>query len=437
MKVTINELNSCKRGMEVEVPPEVVSSEMTKAFETYQRSARIPGFRRGKIPLSVVKQRFGKQVEGEVLSRLIEEFAHRALEEKRIEPIHHPVLDEYDYRQGEPFVFRTTFEVRPALKVEGYRALEVKRSEAEVPEGRVEAALASLRERAAKFSTREGRRAEPGDVVVGSLSGRFLEGKGKNFQDEPITMTAGAEENHPDFNAALAGIGAGEARTFQVRYPDEYPSGNLAGRLVEYVLASREVKVKELPELDDELAKEIGDFRTLEDLRGHVRQELLRRERAAADGEAKDKILTALVEKNEFEVPDSLVEAQLDRQMEDAVRALLLQGVDPNRAGVNWKEEREKGRPTAIRRVKAMLILDAIAAQEAIAATTEEVNERLAEDARRQNVTVPALKERLLRKGHLDGLERQFTREKALDFLLDHATIIREGKLNAASTDGR
>jgi len=247
MKVTISELNSCKRGMEVEVPPEVVTSEMTKALEAYQHKARIPGFRRGKIPLSVVKQRFGKQVEGEVLSRLIEEFAHRALEEKRIEPIHHPVLDEYDYRQGEPFVFRTTFEVRPALQVEGYRALEVERREAEVTEDRVETALASLRERAAKYSTREGRKAEPGDVVVGSLSGRFLEGKGKNFQNEPITMTAGAEDNHPDFNAALAGIGAGETRNFQVRYPSDYPSGNLAGRLVEYVLAAREVKVKELP----------------------------------------------------------------------------------------------------------------------------------------------------------------------------------------------
>src|SRR5258706_3551463 len=243
MKVTISELNSCKRGMEVEVPPEVVTSEMTKALEAYQHKARIPGFRRGKIPLSVVKQRFGKQVEGEVLSRLIEEFAHRALEEKKIEPIHHPVLDEYDYRQGEPFVFRTTFEVRPALQVEGYRALEVELREAEVTEDRVETALASLREPAAQYSTREGRKAEPGDVVVGSLSGRFLEGKGKNFQNEPITMTAGAEDNHPDFNAALAGVGAGETRNFQVRYPSAYPSGNLARRLVEYVLPARQVKV--------------------------------------------------------------------------------------------------------------------------------------------------------------------------------------------------
>src|SRR5215470_13298317 len=127
MKVTINELNSTKRGMEVEIPAEVVSVEMEQALEAYRRRARIPGFRSGKIPLSVVKQRFGKQVEGDVLQHLIEEYAHRALEEKKIEPIQRPVLDEYDYRAGHPFVFRTTFEVRPALKIENYRGMGVSR----------------------------------------------------------------------------------------------------------------------------------------------------------------------------------------------------------------------------------------------------------------------------------------------------------------------
>jgi len=427
MKVTINELNSYKRGMEVEIPPEVVSSEMERAYEDYRRRARIPGFRKGKIPLSVVKQRYGKQVEGEVLSHLIEEYAQRALREKEIKPIQRPVLDEYDYRQGEAFVFRATFEVRPDLRITGYRDIAVTRREAKVTEEMVEASLASLRERAAKYSTREGRRAEAGDVAVGTFSGRFLEGKGKDFTNEPFTMRVGSEENHPEFNTALTGLAAGETQTFRVTYPKDYPSGVLSGRLVEYVLTAREVKVKELPPLDDDLAKEIGDFKSLAELREHLRQELLRREKAATDEETKDKILTELVQKHEIEAPESLIEAQLDRQIEESVRAMLVRGVDPHHAQVNWEREREEGRPLAARRVKAMLILEAIAAQESIKASPEDVNERLNEEARRQKVGVSELKERLLRKGHLEGLERQLTREKALDFLLDHATITREG----------
>jgi len=427
MKVTINEVNSTKRGMEVEIPADVVSGELEKAFENYRRRARIPGFRSGKIPLSVVKQRFGKQVEGDVLQHLIEEYAHRALEENKIQPIQHPVLDEYDYRQGQPFVFRTTFEVRPLVRVENYRSLAVARREAAVSEQQVSDSLEALRSRVARYSTLEGRKAEAGDVVVGTLAGRFLEGKGKDFAGEAITMTVGAEQNHPDFNEQLKAIGAGENRVFQVRYPPDYPSGILAGSQVEYTLSAREVKVRELPDLDDDLAKEIGDFATLQALTEHVRQELERREKAAVDGEAKDKILTNLVEKNEFEVPESMVDAQMDRQVEDTVRLMIMQGLDPHHAEVNWREEREKGREVAVKRVRAMLILEAIAQQEGIEVTGEEIQRRLQHEAKRQNISVGDLKEQLARKGNLDGLQRQLLREKALDFLLDQATISREG----------
>jgi len=427
MKVTINELNSTKRGMEVEVPEEIVAGEIEKAFETYRRRARIPGFRSGKIPLSVVKQRFGKQVEGDVLQHLIEEYAHRALEENKIEPIQRPVLDEYDYRQGHPFVFRTTFEVRPALKIENYRGMAVSRRQAVVSGEQVAETLQGLRERAARYSTVPARKAEEGDLVVGTLSGRFLEGKGRNFSGEAVTMTVGAEKNHPEFNAQLQGIAGGESRVFQVRYPEDFPSAVLAGRLVEYTLAAREIKVREIPPLDDELAKEIGDFAGLEALQSHIKEELQRRADAEADAEAKDKILTELVEKNAFEAPEAMVESQLDRQVEDTVRRMIVQGIDPHHAEVNWREEREKGREVAVRRVQAMLILESIAQQEGISVAGEEIQQRLQHEARRQGVGVAEVKEQLSRKGNLDGLQRQMLREKALDFLLDQATISREG----------
>src|SRR5262245_19959978 len=151
MKVTISELNGTKRGMEVEIPAEIVTQEIDRALESYRRRARIPGFRSGRIPLTVVKQRFGKQVEGDVLQHLIDEYAHRALEEKQIQPVQHPVLDEYDYRQGQPFVFRTTFEVRPDVSVQDYKGIPIGRRAVAVPEEAVQESLESLRERAAHY----------------------------------------------------------------------------------------------------------------------------------------------------------------------------------------------------------------------------------------------------------------------------------------------
>ena len=428
MKVVVNELDSCKRGLQVEVPGEQVSEEMERALRDYSRRARVAGFRQGKIPMEIVRQRFGREVRDEVVRRMVQEYAVRALEEKKLNPVQDPVLDEVKYESGQPLRFKATFEVRPVVSVADYHKIPVSVTKREVSEEMVEESLRGLAERAAKLEAVSGRSVQKGDYVVGTLSCRFLKGKGKDLKEEPLFLEAGAESNHPDFNAAILGMQAGESKSFEVAYPEDYRAEALRGCTVAYSLALQEIKKKIVPPLDDELAKEIGNFQGLPELKEKVRAEIERRAKASEEAEGKDKILAQLVERHPFDVPVALVEAQIDGRLEAIVREMMAQGIDPTKASVNWQEEREKLRPSAATAVRAMLVLEAIAAQEGFETTEDELNNWLREEARHQNVSVGALKEKLGANARLAGVRRQILREKVLDFLLNDATITREGK---------
>ncbi len=428
VKVTVSELEPCKRGLEVEIPGERVSEEIERAFRDYSRRVRLDGFRQGRIPMEVVRRRFGKEVQDEVVGKMVREYAARALEEKKLHPVHDPVLDVVTYHSGKPLTFKATFEVRPVVSASGYHKIPVAIARREVTDEMIEASLLGLAERAAKLETLTGRPVQKGDYVVGTLSCRFIKGRGKNLLNEPLLLEAGSEKNHPDFNAAVLGAEAGQSRSFETDYPDDWSAEALRGCTVAYTIEIKEIKKKVVPPLDDELAREIGTFQSLQELREKVSGELHRRAKEAEAGEAKDKILAHLVEKHPFEVPNTLVESQIDGRLEGVVREMMARGIEPTKAPVNWQEERTKMRPAAVQGVRAGLVLEAIAAQEGIEATEEEVNAWFREEARRQNTSVTSLKDELTENGRLTGLRRQIVREKVLDFLLDDATITHEGK---------
>jgi trigger factor len=218
----------------------------------------------------------------------------------------------------------------------------------------------------------------------------------------------------------------GSSRTFEVEYPDDYNAVSLRGCAVEYQVTLNELKKKVVPPLDDDLAREFGNFATLAELRSKVREELERRAIEAERSEARHRILADLVGRHPMEVPSSLVESQLDLRLEGMAREMIARGVDPTKAEVNWPEERERARPAATDAVRAMLILDAIATREGIEASEDDVNAWLREEARRRKASVAEVKENLAQKARLAGIRRQIVREKSLDFLLDDATITRE-----------
>jgi trigger factor len=428
MKVVVNELDSCRRGLEVEIPPERVTEELERSLREYARRAQIPGFRQGHIPIDIVRRRFGREVREDVIDRMVREYARRALEEKKLQPVEAPVLDQVDYEAGRPLTFRATFEVRPVVTASGYHKMDVAVRRRQVTDEMIEASLGDLAERAAKLETVEGRPVQKGDHVVGTLSCRFLKGEGRDLKEEPLLLEAGSPDNHPDFNAAILGAEAGSTKTFEVAYPEDYRAEGLRGRTVAYTLAIREIKKKVVPPVDDELAKELGDFQDLGGLREKVRSELERRARLAERIEAQDRILGRLVDSHNFEVPATLVEAHLDGRLEGMAREMMAQGIDPLKEGVDWNEERDRVRPAAEKAVRAALILEAIAAQEAIGATEEDLALWLREEARRHRTNPSALRDELARNARLESVRRQIVREKTLDFLVDGANITHEGK---------
>jgi trigger factor len=426
--VVVNELEGCRRGLEVEVPGEQVIQEFERSFREYSRQARLPGFRQGKIPLDIVRRRFGKEVRDEVIGRIVRESSLKALEEKKLEPVNDPVLDEVKYEDGRPLTFKATFEVRPILTVSDYHSIQVEVAPRRVTDEMVDASVRDLADRAAKLEQVTDRPVQKGDFVVGTLSCRFVKGKGKNLVDEPLFLEAGAENNHPDFNAAILGARAGETRSFETAYPDEERAGSLRGCTVAYTLVIKEIKKKVVPNIDDELAKELGNFQSLAEVKDRVRGELEKRAKGAEEAEARDKILSYLVERQTIEVPSAMVEAEVDRRLESIVREMIAEGKDPAKIRVDWQEERARLVPAATRAVRAMLILEAIAVQEGIEATEEDVNNWLRDEARRHNITVSALKDRLAQNARLAGVRRQIVREKSLDFVMNGANIRHEVK---------
>lgn len=428
MKVVVNELDRCRRGLEVEVPGERVLEELERSLREYARRARIPGFRPGRIPLDVVRKRFGKEVQDDVIGRMVREYALRALEEKKLHPVQDPVLDSVAYQSGRPLTFRATFEVRPIVSVSGYHGMTASVTKRAVTADMVEESLRDLADRAARLEAVTGRPVQKSDHIVGTLSCRFLKGKGKNLSGEPLLLEAGAETNHPDFNAAVLGLQTGESRSFETSYPEDYPAESLRGCTVAYTVTLKEIKKKVVPPLDDDLARELGNFQGLDELKEKVRGEIERRAAAAERFEGRERLLSELVERNAFEVPDSLVQEQIDSRLEGIVREMVAQGMDPTKAPVNWREERDKLAPGAVKAVRAMLILESIAAQEGIEATDQDVNEWLREEARRRGADPADLKSQLAQNARLQGLRRQIVREKSLDFVLDGANITREGK---------
>ena len=426
MNVIVNELERCKRGLEVTIPGSRVADEMTRAFQEYAHHARVPGFRKGKIPIDVVRRRFAKEVRDEVIGRLVRSEALRVLEEKHLDPVEAPVLEEVTWEDGQPLKFRATFEVRPEIDVKDYRGLKVTVPKHAVTDDMVETSMRGLAERAARLEAISGRPVQKGDYIVGTLSCRFLKGKGKNLKDEPLLLEAGSEENHPDFNAAILGMNAGETKTFEVDYPADYNAVSLRNSTVEYTLVLTEIKQKIVPGLDDALAKEIGSFTSLEEMRTRVRSEIERRAAAAERDEARQRLLADLVKRHPVDVPESMVEAQLDARIESMARDLISRGIDPAKAEVDWPGERERARTAASDAVRAMLLLDAIAVREKIEATEEDLNDVLKEEARRHNASVASVKEKLGQSARLSSLRRQIVREKSLDLVLRDATITPE-----------
>jgi trigger factor len=434
MKTEFIDVSETRKNLVVEIPSTVVDAEIDKVSRDYSRAARVPGFRPGKVPAKVVRQRFRDQILHDVAHGLIPRAVDEALRERGVEPVNTPDIRDVMVEEGQPLKFTATFETVPPIDPGDYSSLTLRHRLAKVTDAAVEDALAKLRERAARYEPVEGRGIEQGDSVLMDLKRTADAAPGEgNASGEPhtdrhdnVTVEIGGSANPPGFDRQLVGLWPGDTKTFEVHYPSDYSIQELAGTTVVYDVNIKAVRKRIVPELDDELAKDLGEYDSLDGLRARVREDLEQEAGNEADRDLRGDLLRQLAGRVEFDVPASLLDREIDRRVEEFVRRLIEQEIDPMRTNINWEEFRERQRDAASEAVRSALVLDEIARREAITASEEEVEAEIERYAERTSRTPAAVRARLEKEGGLARLHSGLRRERTVEFLLSRATTIRQ-----------
>jgi trigger factor len=426
MKTEFIDVSDTQKNLVVEIPSDIVDSEIDKIARDYSKAARIPGFRPGKVPAKVVRQRFRDQILHDVAHGLIPRAVDEALRERGVEPVDTPDIKDVVVEEGQPLKFTASFETVPPIDPGDYSTITLSRSQAAVEDSSVDEALAQLQERGARYEPVEERAVEHGDSVQLDLERTATAENGESQTDrhEGVSVDIGASANPPGFDDALTGMSPGEKKSFDVEYPDDYAIEELAGTTVKYDASVKAIRKRVVPALDDEFAKDLGDFADLGALRARVRADLEHELMHENERETRGELLKQLAARVTVDVPPSLVDREVDRRVEEFVRRLIDQKVDPMQTNINWEEFRDKQRDAAAEAVKSALVLDEVARRENIAVSDADVDEEIARFAERAGRTPAAVRARLEKEGGLSRVYAGIRRERTVDFLLSRATRI-------------
>jgi trigger factor len=413
-----------KREISVEIPAAEVARETELQIVRYQKSARLPGFRAGHVPASIIKQRFGEGLKNDVAEALIPKYFRREAEKQGLTPVSQPRVTDLHIHEGEPLTFKASFEVLPEIQVEGYKELRADKPEISVSDEDVEQALTNLREQRATYTTVEGRPLAEGDFAQASMDGKPKDGQdvaeanANPVHMDDVLIEIGGKNTVPEFSQNLTGTATGEERTFDVSYPADISDKRLAGKTFVYTVKVNGIKQKALPELSDDFAKELGEFTGLDAVRKQIRDNMEAEKRHTAEHEAKDKLVAELVKRNDFEVPESLIERQIDLRLERGLRALAAQGMKmEDLKKMDLPRLRAGQREQAVNDMKSSLLLERVADLEKIEVSEEEVNRELESLAKQSKQTSEAVRARLTEDGGLDRIRMRIRSEKTLDFL--------------------
>ena len=420
MKVEVEELGACKRRLQVEETPEVVQRAWAEAFGRVQRQARLPGFRKGKVPAGMIRLHFADDVRQEVARHLIPEVYQQALAETQLKPVEEPDFQDLTLEENAGLKFSAVLEIKPTIALGSYTGLNVSHTPKPFDEAEVDEALGHLQEQHAEYRAVE-RPADLQDLVIVDYS---LTPEGM----EPRTETGygfvvGSGAVMSEIEEAVIGLAPGSSRQARVKFPDDHRNEGLRGKSGEAHVKVTEVKEKVLPPLDDDFAKSVGQFESLEALRVEIRKGLEARREQENRRALEHAVLEAVLAGHPFAVPDALVLRQVGHQVEHARERLRRQGVDPER--LPWDYEKMLGelRPGAEQAVRRALLIEAIAQKEGIEPSEADVAaevERLAEAGKRP---VPAVRSMLEQSGDLDRIRFSLREKLTLDFLIERATL--------------
>ena len=421
---TPNNKNDIKREISVEIPAAEVTRETESQIQRYQKSARLPGFRAGHVPPSIIRQRFGDGLKNDVIEALAPRHFRKEAEKQGLIPVSQPRITDLHFHEGEPLRFKASFEVLPEIQVEGYKELRADKPDIAVTDEEIEQALSNVLEQRATYTDVEGRPLAQGDFAQASMDGRPKDGNDvKEASANPVHMDdvlieIGGKNTVAEFTQNLTGASSGDERTFDVSYPEDIADKRLAGKTFVYTVKVNSIKQKALPELNDEFAKELGEFTSLDQVRKQIRENMEAEKRHAAEHAAKDKLVAELVKRNDFEVPESLIDRQIDLRLERGLRALAAQGMKmEDLKKMDLPRLRAGQREQALNDVKSSLLLERIADLEKINVGDEEVSREIDALAKQSKQTSEAVRARLTEDGGLDRIRMRIRSEKTLDFL--------------------
>ncbi len=419
---------NCKREVQIEVPVEEVTRETAAVTSQFARVAKLPGFRPGKAPATLIRRKFWSDIRSEVAQKLLPKYFKSVVKEQNLATAGPPRFEALNFEADKPLTCKVQFEVLPSFELQDYRGLETSEQPAAVTEEEIDRALNEMRERVATYEVIKGRPAEDGDFAEVQI--QRMPKKGSQPETRRATVELGAEGTRKEFTENLRGAAVGETREFQVSQPAEDSSGTESSpaQTHSYRVTLDALKEKVLPPLNDELARTLSEFETLEPFKEQIRDHLVNAKKKQAHQEAKQKLMDQLIERHPMPLPDILVESELEGRTRKAIQDLVAHGIDPRVARIDWKQLREQWQRPAEKSVQGHLILDRIADVEKIAVSEEELDEKVRLLARDSGESPAALKTRLTEEGTLDKLKSSCRHEKALDLIYRSAKVIGKGE---------
>jgi trigger factor len=412
----------CTRELVLDIPAEEVSKAYANVIRNYRKYAKIPGFRAGKVPETVIKRRFATEIRKEVIDGLLPERFNKVVAEAGVKPVGQPQVTELSVEDGEPLHVKAVFEFVPDFSIEGYQSVTVEKPPVEVTEEEFQRELEQLREsRATIEPVEEDRALIDGDWAQISYTGQ-VEGDAEAapISAEDSLVEIGGKDTLDAFTSALRGAKPGQELKGEVIYPADHPEPKLAGKTVAYDIEVKAIKKRTLPELNDDFAREIGEYESFADLEARIRQHMANRKRRSVEGETKDRLFAALTERYQFPVPESLVQEQIDTRLERGLRALAAQGMDTEQMRkLDFARLRAAQRDAAVAEVKASVLLDRIAHEENITVSDEELDREVQLAALQSGEPVDTLKVRLTQDGGLARIREQMRREKTAHLLYE------------------
>jgi trigger factor len=430
MKTELVDVSPTRKEIKIEIEPEVVRETYDRVSDTYAKQVNVPGFRKGHAPRSVVRVRFKNEIRGDVLRELLPEAVNDAIQKHELAAIGEPDVH-LDESEGDtpfgttPLNVHVHVETLPKFELGKYKGLEAERRVRPVTDEDVDRMINGLREASASLQPVEDRPAELGDTLTVDFHGKFVDDPdAEDINVTDVEVVLGSPGVQKEFNENLVGTRADEQRSFRVDYPEDFSSKGLAGKKVDYTATVTAVRVKELPELDDEWARSLGeDFDSLATLRTKVREDLEGRASTEADHRVRNELMKALLAEHKFEVPESLVVHQANYRMESVVRDMIGRGIDPRSQELNWEGAREELKAQAEEDVRSSLLLDRIAEEEKIEVSSEEIEEEIDTIAIASRQPKEQVRAILTKDGGERSIANRLRNRKAVDLLLENARV--------------